>query len=92
MQGKHVGQTNKLRVNLNKKADLPSGPVVKTPGFHCRGRGVSPWLVNEELTCCMPRPKKKRLPISCPQSGAEIGSLKAPRSYLILLTLELRKP
>ena len=36
--------------------------------------------------------KKKRLHISFPQSGAEIGSLKAPRSYLILLTLELRKP
>ena len=23
--------------------DFPSGPVVKTPGFNCRGWGFDPW-------------------------------------------------
>ena len=78
MQGKHVGQTNKLRVNLNKKADLPSGPVVKTPGFHCRGRGVSPWLANEELTCCMPRPKKKDYLFPAPRVELKLVHSRLP--------------
>ena len=26
--------------------DFPGGPVVKTPRFHCRGRGFDPWSGN----------------------------------------------
>ena len=26
--------------------DLPGGPVVKTPCFHCLGHGFDPWLEN----------------------------------------------
>ena len=32
--------------------DFPGGPVVKTPSFHCKGRGFDPWL--GELRSYMP--------------------------------------
>ena len=28
---------------LRNDWDFPGGPVVKTPSFHCRGRGFNPW-------------------------------------------------
>ena len=32
--------------NLKVQAgDFPGGAVVRTPCFHCRGHGLSPWLV-----------------------------------------------
>ena len=40
--------------------DFPSGPVVKTPHFHCRRHRFNPWLGNEDPTCCAMWPKKKK--------------------------------
>ena len=34
------------RCRTKKRRDFPGGPVVKTPHFHCRGRGFDPWLEN----------------------------------------------
>ena len=43
----------------DRQRDFPGGPVVKTPGFQCRGRGFNPWSGNKDPTSCMVRPKKK---------------------------------
>ena len=43
----------------SKKWDLPGGPVVKTPRFHCRGRRFDP-LVGE-LRSRMPHSVAKKL-------------------------------
>lgn len=32
--------------------DFPGRPVLKTPGFHCRGHGFHSWLENWNPTCC----------------------------------------
>ena len=37
---------------------LPSGPVVKTPYFHCRGPRFDPWLGNQDPACHVVQPKK----------------------------------
>lgn len=37
--------------------DLPSSPVVKTPHFHCRGRGFYPWLANKDTASHRAQPK-----------------------------------
>ena len=34
-----------------KAWDFPSGPVVKTPCFQCRGCGFNTWLGNKDPTC-----------------------------------------
>ena len=39
-------QATSPRLNSDKTfkiEDFPGGPVVKTPGFHCRGCGFYPW-------------------------------------------------
>ena len=41
-----------------KSRDFPTGPVVKTPGFQCRGHRFDPWSGNEGPTCCMVRANK----------------------------------
>ena len=38
--------------------DFPSGPVVKTPGFHCRGCRFNSWSRNKDLACRTMQPKK----------------------------------
>ena len=42
--------------------DFPSSPVVKTPGFQCRGHKFNPCLGNENPTCCIVQPKRKKKP------------------------------
>ena len=39
---------------------IPLGPVVRTPCFHCWKHGFTPWLENEEPTCCAVWSKKKK--------------------------------
>ena len=38
--------------------NFPSGPVVKTPGFHCKGHRFNAWFGNEDTTCHTTWPKK----------------------------------
>ena len=40
-------------------SDLPGGPMIKTPRFHCRGHGFDPWS------------GKFRLPLQCGQKRKE---------------------
>ena len=42
--------------------DFPGSPVVKTPGFQCRGHKFNPCLGNENPTCCIVQPKRKKKP------------------------------
>ena len=39
--------------------DFPSGPVVKTPRFHCRGNGLDPWLGKFHTPQSAAKKKKK---------------------------------
>ena len=34
----------KAVLKKNRSGDIPDGPVVKTPNFHCRGYGFHSWL------------------------------------------------
>ena len=40
--------------------DFPGSPVVKTLHAHCRGHRFNPWWGNQDLTCRITRPKKKK--------------------------------
>ena len=37
--------------------DFPGGPVVRTPSFHCRGRGFDPWSGNWDPAGCAAKKK-----------------------------------
>jgi len=41
--------------------DFPGSPVVKTLHAHCRGHRFNPWWGNQDLTCHITRPKKKKM-------------------------------
>ena len=47
-----------LRICL--EGDFPSGPVVKSLCFQCRGHRFNPWLRNSDPTCCVVQQKKKK--------------------------------
>ena len=38
-----IAQTKVEPEKRKKQEDFPGGPVLKTPCFHCRGRGFDPW-------------------------------------------------
>ena len=38
--------TERERNQEEGERDFPGGPVVKTPSFHCKGRGFDPWSGN----------------------------------------------
>ena len=42
--GEDKGDVVLTVLTVNK--GIPGGPVVKTPHFHCRGRGFDPWSGN----------------------------------------------
>ena len=42
----HMFDLGFLVQNVKDLRDFPGGPVVKTPGFHCRGHGFDPCLGN----------------------------------------------
>ena len=46
--------------NISDPWDIPRGPVVKTPPFHCRGHGFDPWPGNQDPTCHTAWQKKKK--------------------------------
>ena len=50
--GQRWGTLNTEQKKKGKDQDFPGGPVVKTAGFHCRGRRVSLWF--RELRSHMP--------------------------------------
>ena len=39
-------QLGRWSLTKTQVRDFPDGPVVKTPHFHCRGRGFDPWSGN----------------------------------------------
>ena len=47
--------------------DLPGSPVVKMPGFHCRGHGFDPWLGSQAPTrhALWPKKNKKNTGVGC---------------------------
>ena len=47
-------------LKMNQLAELPGGPVVKTPCFHCRGHRFNPWSGNYDPACPKARPKKRK--------------------------------
>ena len=51
---------NEIIIIENSSWDFPSGPVVKTPLFQCRGWGSDPWSRSYDPTCCAVQPKRKR--------------------------------
>ena len=53
---KMIRTTNSAKLCIR---DFPRGPVVKTPGFHCRGLGSIPGQGTEMPHCCVAQPKKK---------------------------------
>ena len=50
-------QFNKYKMIMTQ--DFPSGPVGKTPSFHCRGHGFNPWSGNYDPSSLNVRPKEK---------------------------------
>ena len=59
--------------------DFTGGPVVRTPGFHCRGPGIDPCTVAE------PRPKKNAPPKKTSGHASSVpGVLLCALSHLIL--------
>ena len=42
------------------KMDLPGGPVVETPPFHCRGHGFCPWPGKFHKLCSVAKKKKRK--------------------------------
>ena len=53
-------------------ADLPSGPVVRTPCFHCRGAGSTP-MGAQDPVACMPRGEAKKRVKMCEALRAVCG-------------------
>ena len=48
-----------MRSRTNPR-DFPGGPVVKTPFSQGRGHGFDPQSGNQDPTCCMVQPKKRK--------------------------------
>ena len=42
-----------------RNTDFPRGPVVRTPGFQCRGHGFDPWSGKFCMPCSQEKKKKK---------------------------------
>ena len=49
-----------VRANIWKQRQLPGGPVVRTPGFHCRGCRFDIWSGNQDLASCVAKPKNRK--------------------------------
>ena len=60
--GPQQSMANPRRIKIS--GDLAGCPVVKTPYFHCKGRGFNPWSGNSDPVCHMAQAKKRKDKIS----------------------------
>ena len=65
----------------SKTADVPGGPVVRTPCFHCR---LGPKLGNEDPTCCTALPAANKQQI---RSGTASHRFQSRLLLLLLLLI-----
>ena len=78
-----LGISNTACSKLNS-GDLPGGPVVKTPCFHCRGRGFNPW--SGIPTCCTVQPKTKSCTLIFPTRMSPSFCLHLSQCYVLFLS------
>ena len=67
--------------SMVQRQEFPSGSVVRTRGFHCRGPGFNPWSGNQDPASCVARPKEKKISsANCSWTGEAVGGRRRVHS------------